>query len=69
MQKLNPKRDKVRANAAYAAKFPRRKRKERKALRRKRVLARELLWLLAHGFECNERLVKEGRCTEEHPLA
>ena len=36
-------------NAAYAERFPRRSSKERKALRRKRVQAREAAWLKAMG--------------------
>ena len=34
-------------NAAYADRFPRRSRKDRKKLRHKRVLAREAAWLRA----------------------
>ena len=45
MRKINQAREKREQNAAYAARFPRRKRKIVRKLRKERTFARELAWL------------------------
>lgn len=51
MKKLNPRRLKALTNAAYAAKFPRRSKKNRRKARHARVCANEAAWLEAMGVE------------------
>jgi hypothetical protein len=52
LRKRNPRRDKIESNAVFAAKFELRKKKSlRRKLRRKRTIARETAWLVAHGID------------------
>lgn len=51
MQKQRPSRDKRATNAAFAGRFPRRKKKERRKARKVRAMLSELAWLARTGIE------------------
>lgn len=55
MQKRDPRREKREANARFALKYGRRRKKSlRRKLRRQRTIARETAWLISVGVDPTE---------------